>query len=121
MSQSLPTLSKRPADEASGDRTLRHEHAIDTIPEPEPVHIQDIDGVPEDEREAVDLHTPAEQTARQQKRRSRVLSPTRSSTYGGRLGEIIARLWRHNIAISVPHVDCRDHLGMFAILFAVYE
>jgi hypothetical protein len=115
MSQSLPTLGKCLPHEPSGDR--RHEHAINAIPEPEAAHINrpDDDEIPDDEREAIDLHTPAQQKASKQKRGSRVLSPNRSSTYGWKFGEVVARLWRHNVTISVPHVDCRDHLGKAAL------
>lgn len=109
MSVTFRHLEDRRLSQPSGDRR-RHEHAI---PEPEPAHIQDHDGVPEDEREAIDLHTPAQRKAGKQRRESRVLSPNRSRTYGGTLGKEVAKVWRHGVAISVPHVDCRDHLGRF--------
>lgn len=29
--------------------------------------------------------------------------------------DFVSRFWRHYIQLSVPHVDCRDHLGMLPI------
>ncbi|KXT18728.1 hypothetical protein AC579_2690 [Pseudocercospora musae] len=73
-----------------------------SIPEPEPAHIPD--GIPDDEREAQELHEVA--TAPRQ-RMSRVLSPgtAQESCCGP-----VKKFWRHHVRIDVPHVDCRDHL-----------
>jgi hypothetical protein len=80
------------------------------VPEPEPAHTRalDADYASEDEREATELRsvTPGQQSAR---RRSRVLSPTaRSKLYWY---DPVSKYWRHHINITVPHDDCRDHLG----------
>ncbi|KAK4565386.1 hypothetical protein LTR86_004003, partial [Recurvomyces mirabilis] len=103
MSVALPTLEDRRASQPSGDKH---------IPEPEPVHIRDHgdtiqNETDDDEREASELRTPAQLQATKQKRISRIISPglPRTSWYGG-----VQKLWRHNIQIAVPHVDCRDHL-----------
>ncbi|KAI6789421.1 hypothetical protein KC360_g1878 [Hortaea werneckii] len=76
------------------------------IPEPpEAVHPRptDIENESDDEREATELHTIAEQ------RRARHITttPGRSQQWH----DDIKRVWRHHIRLSVPHADCRDHLA----------
>ena len=101
MSEVLRTLPDRRSSQPSGDR----------VTEPEPAHLRDdgdtVQTVPDDEREAIDLQTPAD---RKQRRVSWVLSPERQRQHWY---NPVRKLWRHNIRMSVPHVDCRDHLGMF--------
>ncbi|KAF7195206.1 hypothetical protein HII31_03412 [Pseudocercospora fuligena] len=75
----------------------------DSIPEPEPAHIPD--GIPDDEREAQELHEVATEP---RQRISRVLSPAiAQESWCGPL----KKFWRHHVRIDVPHVDCRDHLA----------
>ena len=113
MSVALPTLEDRRASQPSGDQD-KH------IPEPEAAHIRDHnDANPDDtddEREASELRTPAQQQQTKQKRLSRTISPGQPQTswYGG-----VQKLWRHNIQISVPHVDCRDHLGVYVSIISL--
>lgn len=62
----------------------------------------------DDDREATELR-PVVPTARPL---SRVLSP--DTPPQPRWYDPVKRYWRHEIRISVPHVDCRDHLGELA-------
>ncbi|EME79230.1 uncharacterized protein MYCFIDRAFT_143425 [Pseudocercospora fijiensis CIRAD86] len=96
---------------AKGDRTAYDtdgalvEHTRgDLIPEPEPAYIPD--GIPDDEREAQELHQVASEP---RERISRILSPgttAQESWFGP-----VKNFWRHHVRIDVPHVDCRDHLA----------
>lgn len=58
----------------------------------------------DDDREATELR-PVTHGA---PRLSRILSP---GTPAQHWYDPVKRYWRHEIRISVPHVDCRDHLG----------
>ena len=77
----------------------------DLIPEPVPIHPRTPDTESDDELEATELrdvsagdsaHAPRVQSLTQHKRHW--YNP-------------IHKFWRHHIRISVPHNDCRDHLG----------
>ncbi|KAI5366284.1 hypothetical protein Slin14017_G039240 [Septoria linicola] len=108
-------MEERRPSKPSGDPQPRKPHTLtkdlksarsirdDEIPEPEPAHIPD--GIPEDEREATELHTATTRASRA----SRVLTPSLQSSPG--LLSPIKKFWRHHVQISVPHVDCRDHLA----------
>ena len=95
----------RPRDEASGD--------LIEIAEPAAAHLRDDPSTvndkydSEDEREATELR-PITNDKLMLPRVSRVLSPEKPQFYWY---DPIKRFWRHNIRISVPHEDCRDHLG----------
>lgn len=84
----------------------RHSQEVsgDPIPEPEPAHLSEPQSESEDsEREATELRS----TSRPRHLR-RIISPgTRSQKWY----EPFWKFWRHHVRVSVPHVDCRDHLG----------
>jgi len=108
-------MEDRPPNVTSGD----------PIPEPEPAHTalttasaktlngHDPAEISDDEREleATELR-PVRQHRNTKKPKpkatSRVLSPGRPVLHWY---DPIRKLWRHQIRLSVPHVDCRDHLG----------
>lgn len=79
------------------------------VPEPEPAHTRrsDAESDSDNDREATELQDVT--SPPEQRRLSRILSPParpQSHWYdGGR------KFWRHNVRITVPHDDCRDHLG----------
>ncbi|KAI6826235.1 hypothetical protein KC340_g10362 [Hortaea werneckii] len=76
------------------------------IPEPpEAVHPRpnNAENESDNEREATELHTIAEQ----HRTRQVTTSPGRPQEWHAD----IKRLWRHHIRLSIPHVDCRDHLA----------
>ncbi|GAB1727625.1 hypothetical protein NU195Hw_g4700t1 [Hortaea werneckii] len=76
------------------------------IPEPpEAVHPRpnDAENESDHEREATELRTMAEP------HRTRQVTMTPGKPQQWHAG--IKRLWRHNIRLSVPHADCRDHLA----------
>ncbi|KAK3636449.1 hypothetical protein LTR56_014236 [Elasticomyces elasticus] len=102
MSVALPSVPNRSSSQPSGDKAKG-------IPEPEEAHIRDdastLHDRPDDEREAFDLHTSGERTKR---RVSRVISPGNAMRAWH---DPLRKLWRHHIRLSVPHVDCRDHLA----------
>ena len=60
------------------------------------------------EREATELHGIRNPTVRSDTHIVNPDRPVRRYWY-----DPARRLWRNNIQISVPHVDCRDHLGGF--------
>ncbi|KAI7256904.1 hypothetical protein KC343_g4846 [Hortaea werneckii] len=72
---------------------------------PEAVHSRPTNTEEEsdNEREATELHTIAEQRPARHVTRT----PGRPQQW---LADI-KRLWRHHIRLSVPHADCRDHLA----------
>ncbi|KAK5131305.1 hypothetical protein LTR08_001144 [Meristemomyces frigidus] len=79
------------------------------IPEPEEAHVrhnQDRDDS-EDEREATELHAVDEQQPGS-RRMLRIVSPRKLQSHWY---DPVKKLWMHHIRISVPHVDCRDHLA----------
>lgn len=71
--------------------------------------VSDHESSSEDEREATELTAvrPAPPQG-QRPKLSRVLSPGKPLKHWY---DPVKRYWRHEIRISVPHVDCRDHLG----------
>lgn len=79
------------------------------VPEPEPAHTRrsDAESDSDNDREATELQDVT--SPPEQRRLPRILSPParpESHWYdGGR------KFWRHNVRITVPHDDCRDHLG----------
>jgi hypothetical protein len=98
------------AEEPRQRRPLSRHGSQDVLPEPEPAHTRqpDEESASDNEREATELRsiTPGQHSAR---RRSRVLSPPASSKL--HWYDPVSKYWRHHINITVPHDDCRDHLG----------
>ncbi|WPB01722.1 uncharacterized protein RHO25_006353 [Cercospora beticola] len=100
---------------------VRQDHAkhAPPIPEPEPAHIPD--GIPAHEREATELLPPLTSTSAAQtpqddeqqteapRRISRILTPSTISSISPFTP--LKKFWRHNVQLTVPHVDCRDHLA----------
>lgn len=89
------------------EQRQRDERLGEPIPEPEAVHTRPSTPQDEsdDEREATELYTVrGRETGHQQL--AAVRNPTNLHWY-----EPIKKLWIHHIRLSVPHVDCRDHLG----------
>ena len=85
-------------DEASGD----------VIQRPEPVHTPDqYDTETDSELEATELRHMSQEIERLP-RLSHVLSPGQPMVHWY---DPVKKFWRHQIRISVPHDDCRDHLG----------
>ncbi|EME44220.1 hypothetical protein DOTSEDRAFT_71901 [Dothistroma septosporum NZE10] len=84
-------MKPRSSQEVSGDITR-------SIPEPEPIHI------PDDGREAIDLPrvAPSELTH---------TNVPGSDTTTHNWDNAVQRFWRNHVRLSVPHVDCRDHLA----------
>jgi hypothetical protein len=102
------------ADEPRQRRAIPRRASQDVVSEPEPAHTRDFGGPDADsasdiEREATELRsvTPAG------RRRSRVLSPPASSEL--HWYNPLSKYWRHNVNITVPHDDCRDHLGKASV------
>jgi len=111
----LPYCSASMADEPRQRRPLPPRVSQDVVPEPEPAHVRpDADSASDNEREATELRsvTPG-QSAR---RRSRVLSPPASSKVHWYNNSVLSKYWRHHVNITVPHDDCRDHLGKASVL-----
>jgi len=77
----------------------------DLIPEPEPIHRRTPDTESDDEFEATELR---DVSATERVRVPHALSPTQHKRHWY---NPIHKFWRHHIRISVPHNDCRDHLG----------
>ena len=101
-------------DEPRQRRPLPPRVSQDAVPEPEAAYFSrtpDADSASDNEREATELRnvTPG-QSAR---RRSRVLSPSISSKL--HWYDPFSKYWRHNVNITVPHDDCRDHLGKASV------
>lgn len=90
-------MDRRRSSQPSGD-------SVKPLPEPEPARLPRYESDSEGEREATELRS----VGQQQPRLSRILtqdSQNESSIHR------LKRFWRHHIRASVPHVDCRDHLG----------
>lgn len=110
----LRTMNEsRPSDETLED-TIE-----DTIEGPEPAHLRDEQHASEqhasdDELEATELRL----VDNDKPRLSRVITPDKPMV---RWYDPFRRFWRHQIRISVPHVDCRDHLGKLSIKIVVAE
>lgn len=109
-------MEVRPDDEPSGDHKPK-EPPEDPVTQPEPAHVRESHESPrtapddsddEREREATELRTVRSQQRTKQQRISRVLSPDSSRLHWY---DPVKKIWRHHIRISVPHVDCRDHLA----------
>ncbi len=87
----------QPRDEASIS-------TLSSLHEPEPTHRHDSQHISDDELEATELrHMRGDKP-----RLSRVLTPGKPMLHWY---DPLKRLWRHHIRMSVPHDDCRDHLG----------
>lgn len=111
----LPCCSASMAHEPRQRRPLPPRVSQDVVPEPEPAYVRpDADSTSDNECEATELRsvTPG-QSAR---RRSRVLSPPASSKVHWYSNSVLSRYWRHHVNITVPHDDCRDHLGKASVL-----
>lgn len=112
--------SKSPHPPAAGPSNNSDEYLMSPPSQPEPVHLRrdsheerrpssvttvsDHPSSSEDEREATELRP----VSSERQRLSRVLSPGKPPEHWY---DPVKRYWRHEIRISVPHVDCRDHLG----------
>lgn len=79
----------------------------DVVHRPDPAHVR---GEHElgDELEATELGPMDGENKTQRPRLSRVLSEGMPTAHWY---DPIKRVWRHEVRISVPHEDCRDHLG----------
>ena len=95
-------MEDRPQDDIIGE----------AIREPEPAHVHDEDTESDSELEATELRpvTFFENDPKRRPRLSRVLTPEKPLIHWY---DPMKKFWRHHIRISVPHVDCRDHLGMY--------
>lgn len=81
----------------------------DQLPEaPEPVHPRTPDTESDDELEATELRDVSASAGATIVRASRILSPAKDK---GHWYDPLYKFWRHHIRITVPHDDCRDHLG----------
>lgn len=89
------------------ERAASQDVLDDHIREPEPARLPN--ELPSaDEREATELqHQPA-----RSRRGSRILIVPKQTKR--RWYDPIVSFWMHHVRISVPHVDCRDHLGKSA-------
>lgn len=81
---------------------------------PEAVHPRpnEAENESDNEREATELQNIAEQHP------PRHVTTTTTTTTPGRPQQWYAgvkNLWRHHIRLSVPHADCRDHLGRICL------
>lgn len=95
----------RPNDQVSID-------TLSTVHEPEPAHIDEARHQSDDELEATELRP----VVRCDKPRlSRVITPGQPMVHWY---DPFKRFWRHEIRVSVPHDDCRDHLGESASLIS---
>lgn len=98
-----PTLSCFPHTVMAGEYDRRDSQ--DAILEPEPALVRRHSQAPtesDDELEATELRDVPNRPV------SRVITKERPPLHWY---DPIRKTWRHNIRISVPHVDCRDHLG----------
>ena len=86
-----------PPDEASGDAIHR----------PQPAHIRE-ETDSDEEWEATELRQIDPDDNPRPHRLSRVITPNKPAV---RWYDPIKKFWRHEVRISVPHEDCRDHLG----------
>ena len=91
-------MDDRPPDEASGDVVYR----------PQLAHIREEYQSDEELLEATELRPVSCDVKDSRLSLSRVLSPGRPRIHWY---DPVKKFWRHNIRISVPHEDCRDHLG----------
>jgi hypothetical protein len=102
----------------AGEPRHRHNHPLPRpvsqhpVPEPQPAHTRrsDADTESDNEREATELRSVSSlhQSGRQN---SRILSSPPALSSDSHWYDPVGKFWRHNIKISVPHDDCRDHLG----------
>ncbi|KAK4629612.1 hypothetical protein CLAFUW4_07815 [Fulvia fulva] len=88
-------MEQRPSQQISGD-------AIRRIPEPEPVHI------PDDGREAINLPQVAGPGSRHKNNPN---PPSADIAAHQHWYDLVRKFWRNHVRLSVPHVDCRDHLA----------
>lgn len=99
-------MDAKPADEASGDALQ--------IPEPAHVRRESYESTihdeseSDDELEATELRQLSHDLTATLQPISHILSPGKPMIHWY---DPIRKFWRHQIRISVPHDDCRDHLG----------
>lgn len=98
-------MGRRPPDEAAGDAIFAPEPAH-VREEHEPHAFEELTS--DDELEATELR-PVRAVEDQLPRLSHILSPGKPQLHWY---DPVKKYWRHHIRISVPHEDCRDHLGM---------
>jgi hypothetical protein len=103
----------------------RHRHPLPRpisqhlVPEPQPAHTRrsDADTESDNEREATELRSvPSFQQSGRQN--SRILSSPPAISTNSHWYNLnpARRFWRHCVRITVPHDDCRDHLGKASVL-----
>jgi hypothetical protein len=95
-------MDDKPQDEASGDVVQR----------PEPAHspphsLERYETESDDELEATELRQLSQEIERLPPV-SHVISPGQPMIHWY---DPVRKFWRHEVRISVPHEDCRDHLG----------
>jgi hypothetical protein len=101
----------------------RHRHPLPrpvsqhAVPEPQPAHTRrsDADTESDNEREATELRSVSsfQQSGRQN---LRILSSSSAISTTSHWYDPVRRFWRHCVRITVPHDDCRDHLGKACVL-----
>lgn len=108
MQETAPQQSEGHSETTSSQQRRRKPSQRQEIPEPEPAHLPD--DTADDEREAISLQSPDSRT-NAAKSKSRVLPPNR---HRDRWYQPVWKLWRYHVRLTVPHDDCRDHLGASA-------
>lgn len=103
-----PSFTSDPNTATAGSIRQIHNTEAQQIPEPEAAHIPD--GITEHEREATELQQQPRHRSDVQRPLSRVLSPSLASEHIYFITPLKS-FWRHHVRLSVPHVDCRDHLA----------
>ena len=100
-------MDDKPPDGAPGDVIQRPE------PARSPAHsLERYDTESDDELEATELRQLSQDQLRREIERlprvSHVISPGQPMVHWY---DPVKKFWRHSVRISVPHEDCRDHLG----------
>lgn len=90
-------MEGRPNDETSSD----------VVQLPQPAHLHD-ETDSDDELEATELRSIGDDTQATLPRLSHIISPGLPKFHWY---DPVKKFWRHEVRISVPHDDCRDHLG----------
>lgn len=92
------------------DRKPEDEGSEDVIDVPEPAHsLERHPTESDDELEATELRQLGAEPERPARPTlSHVISPGKPMIHWW---DPVKKFWRHQVRITVPHVDCRDHLG----------
>lgn len=98
-------MAEEPRQRKSLSQHTPSEQAV-PVPEPEPAHTRrsDADSDSDDEREATELRD----VSPGHRWHSRALTPPSAELHWY---DPVKKFWRHHVRITVPHDDCRDHLG----------